>query len=131
MDDDLVDFFFNQTIRVDMSNKGKDLSYGMLIKHKSDLDYIKGFVEGNQIAWTIKYSQEWMEMKKEGEEIGLGRFYTVGTAYLFSASGSYFKYSMIGIAVLIAAAILFGIVYELKRQSYICANYGVATAKPP
>ena len=117
----LIAYFFTETTRVEKSNKGKELSYGMLIRHKEDYDYIRGFVEGNQIVSSIHDSQEMMKIKrnemKKAEEHG-----KIFGTYLFSPSGSYFKYSIIAITVMVVVIIVFGTFYELKRQLYMCSK---------
>ena len=125
---DLVNFYLRGTTRVEKSNKGKELSYGLLIKHKQDYDYFRAYVEGNQIAWYINDSQEWITIKREDAKEGFGNYEPEGSFHLFSAKGDNFEYSMIAVVVMVVVIIVFGLVYELMRKSFVCSRCGILPA---
>ena len=87
----------------------------MLIRRKEDYDYIRGYVEGNQIILSILDSQEWIQIKRDDKAYGYDMFHSSGSGYLFTASGWYFKYSMIAIAGMVGLIIVFGTFYESYR----------------
>ena len=112
--------YFMQTTRVEKRNKGRDLAYGMLIRNIEDYKYVKGFVESNQIAWSILDSQQWLSVKNMDAKEGYGKFYSSDSSNLFSASGHHFKYSMVAVCVMIALIVVFGVFYEMKRKEGFC-----------
>ena len=116
---ELIDFFFAHSTRVEILNKGTELSYGILIRHREDYDYIRRYVEGNRVSISIYTSQTWMATKRYEEAAGYGKYHSSASSDLFSASGTYFKYSMIAIAGMIVMIVILGTFYELNRRSYV------------
>ena len=115
---ELIEFFFAHTTRVEILNKGTELSYGILIRHQGDYNYIRSYVEGNQIPLSISKFQWWMDVKRHEMALGHGEFHSSASADLFSASGTFFRYSMITLAGMIGLIIILGMLYEFNKRSF-------------
>ena len=118
MSADQMDFLLRDTTRMEVAS-GLQMdhhSYGILVRDKAVYDYFEGIVRDSQDRWAIISEEWWVKMK----EVHLGKFHSHDNEEnLFWTSQPLFKKILIAVLFVIALAILFGMVYELKRVRYL------------
>ena len=109
---DNLEFLETETIRTEKFYKGKDVSYGFLIKNIEDYKYFADFVLDNQNA--ISTCQLLYINKCSGNH----DVFRIKNA-LFAISDGYFWPSFLVGSITIAIIIIIGLIYELVRKKCV------------
>ena len=116
----VVNFFLNHTIRTQVYNEGRKLSYGILVKSYDDYIYFHDIITEWELNFHTQYSLSWnirqASFRHHSTQLGL-----------FSANEQYFQDTLAYMVIIIGVIWVFGIFYEIiRRQRDYKSKYRMA-----